>query len=170
MHPCDDSKCVKIFRAGHTDHLSGRKRRILAQREHNYYNSLSKRGVAGGHIAGYYGKMLIQCDGDVRLAGIFDLIRNEDGQVSKTLDVELSIATDGEELADAMSELYGYLLRHKIISGFKMPNIVVQRARCPSPKCVLIDNIGNTDFVPIQYVIMWIGWQQQKYGVVGWRF
>ena len=155
VHPYDDSKCIKIMRDDHKGKSHERKYKVTSQRENDYYDFLAGRGISYDHIAEYHGRMWVQHKDQAQLASVFDLIRNDNGKVSKTLDLEFHSA-NSDELAYAMHELYEYLLRYKIISGFKMKNIVVQRSRQASPKCILIDNIGNSDFIPICNYVDWL--------------
>ena len=100
--------------------------------------------------------MRVNYKNKTQMANVFDLIRNDNGEVSGTLDVEICRDdADAKELAGALHDLYLYLLRYKIISGFKMQNIVVQYTD-GRPKCVLIDNIGNTDFIPVCDYVGWL--------------
>ena len=155
VHPSDDHKCIKVM----DGELPGKNLTgggSEAARERAYYALLGKRGISFAHIAGYHGSMRVNYKNKTQMANVFDLIRNDNGEVSGTLDVEICRDdADARELADALHDLYLYLLRYKIISGFKMQNIVVQYTD-GRPKCVLIDNIGNTDFIPVCDYVGWL--------------
>lgn len=153
VHPHDRSRCIKVMRAEIAGTPAEKRYRTAARREHAYHAFLAGRGVAYTHLAKYHGRMRIEHGGHAQSAGVFDLIRNDSGEISRTLSVELE--TGQGELADAVHELYAYVLRYRIISGWKMQNIVVQRLSNAPPKCVLIDNLGNSDFIPLADYADW---------------
>ncbi len=157
VHPNDNRKCIKVMRSKHANNSGEKKYQIGVMREHAYYNVLARRGISYNHIARYHGEIWINYNQHTQLASVFDLIRNDSGEISKTLDTELCRdEVDTDKLADAMHELYVYLLRYKIISGFKMKNILVQHTRHAPPKCIMVDNIGNSDFIPICDYVDWL--------------
>lgn len=155
VHPHDRSRCIKVMRAEIAGTPAEKRYRAAAQREHAYYAFLAGRGVAYTHLAKYHGRMRIAHGCHAQSASVFDLIRNDSGEISKTLDVELEAGSGQDELADAVHELYLHLLRYRIIGGWKMKNIVVQRLQNAPPKCVVIDNIGNSDFIPLADYADW---------------
>ena len=158
VHPYDKSKCIKIVYAN----ARLIRHRVELHREHAYYGFLSRRGISYSHIAKYHGKIWVNYQNQTQPASVFDLIRNDNGEISKTLDVEICQEEIGiDELAGALHELYVYLLRYKVISGLKLENIVVQRTNAP-PKCVMIDNIGNPDFIPICDYVDWLATRKIK--------
>jgi len=155
VHPLDHSRCIKVMRVEIAGTPAEKRYRTAARREHAYHAFLAGRGVAYTHLAKHHGFMRIEHKGRAHLASVFDLIRNDGGEISRTLDVELETEIRQGELADALHELYLYLLRYRIIGGWKMQNIVVQRFHNAPPKCVLIDNMGNSDFIPLADYADW---------------
>ncbi len=154
VHPYDKFKCIKVI-------YDERARKCLKSyrcetaREGAYYNFLTKREISYSHIAKYHGTISVKYRNRTQLANVFDLIRDNNGEISKTLDVELSRGeVNTAIIAGALHELYVYLLRYKIISGFKMKNILVQYIH-EMPKCVMVDNIGNSDFIPVCNYVDW---------------
>ena len=162
VHPHDRSRCIKIMRAELAGTAKEKRYRNTAQRERNYYAFLARRGIAYTHLAKYHGQMRIEHNGHAQLASVFDLIRNDGEEIAAPLDVEIDGKVSSGELADAMHELYLYLIRYNIVSGLKMKNIVVQRLQNTPLKCVLIDNIGNSDFIPLANYANWFARMKMK--------
>ncbi len=85
---------------------------------------------------------------------VFDLVRDYDGSVSKTLDTYFKLADEAtvsySNIVQCLSQLKHYLLTNNIITmGLKPRNILYRRLDQATGRCVIVDNIGNSDFIPI---------------------
>jgi hypothetical protein len=85
---------------------------------------------------------------------VFELIRDYNGTVSKTLEQYLSVINEKNlnyrELSRALPLLKQYLLKWKIVTmSLKPQNIVYKKINESKGVLVVIDNIGNSDFIPI---------------------
>ncbi len=141
VHPDDPSKCIKIDVAGHG---------AEAAREAAYYRVLRKRGVPFTMLAGYHGYV----DTDRGEGTVFDLIRDADGQVSRTLEYYLEDADELERnldgLLEALPRLHAYLLEWKVLTmNIKPKNLVYAKGCDGEGRLVVVDNIGNSDFLPL---------------------
>ncbi|MEM6582225.1 MAG: YrbL family protein [Pseudomonadota bacterium] len=141
VHPDNPLRCVKVVVSG-----SGNEN----HREQRYYHELMKRGVSWEMLPRFYGLI----DTNLGEAAVFDLIRDYSGEVSLPLQHYLS--TEGntiglvDVLAQAMAALRDYLLEQRIVTmTLKPKNILFQRSSPDTGKLVLVDNIGNSDFVPL---------------------
>ena len=140
-HPCDEGKCVKIAYAGH---------HAETLREQRYYRLLDERAASWNNLSRYYG----ETHTNLGRGTVFQLIRDEDGAVSKTLQQYLTLPTGGggiiiNELIHAVQELCDYMFDQRIITmTLKAKNICYQR-RAPRPRLVLVDSLGNSDFIPL---------------------
>ncbi|HOO40715.1 MAG TPA: YrbL family protein [Syntrophales bacterium] len=145
VHPRNGNLCVKVLFP-----LESREPLIEAERETSYYRVLKKRGVPWTMLPEFHGEVET-----TRGKGyIFDLIRDEDGSVSKTLRDYLSSPRQAERYADALSAAFDllrdYLLQWKIITmTIKAKNILYQRISETEGRLIIVDNIGNSDFIPI---------------------
>ena len=141
FHPADEKKCVKVVVAG--DHKE-------TVREQSYYRLLAKRGISWKMLARFYGNTATN-----RGPGtVFELIRDYNGEVSKTLEHYLSATgetgLDDQKLSRALALLKRYLLQWKIVTmSIKPNNIVFKKTTASEGGLVIIDNIGNSDFIPI---------------------
>ncbi len=134
LHPEQPDKCIKISLPNreHQDRL-----------EQYYYGSLSKRNVSWAMLSKSYGSVKT----DRGQGYVFDLIRDYDGTISKTLKYYLSHDPTQEipvkTLHLALSNLKNYLLSEKIIlATMKTWNFVYQKQTPTQGLLIIIDNIG----------------------------
>ena len=85
---------------------------------------------------------------------VFDLVRDTDGQVGKTFEYyfESTELTEQniEGLITALQALKTYMFNQNIITmSIKPKNIIYQRQNEQKGTAVIIDNIGNSDAIPI---------------------
>lgn len=93
---------------------------------------------------------------------MFDLIRDVDGTVSRTLEHYLADDSLAETHFNALiferNPLQNYLLRYNIITmSLKPKNIVFQQRGDAQWRCVIIDNIGNSDWIPLTTYVPYFG-------------
>ena len=141
VHPGDENRCVKVVVAG--DHKE-------TVREQSYYRLLAKRDISWQMLARFYGSV----DTNRGPGAVFELIRDYNGEVSKTLEYYFSATTetglDYQKLSQALHLLKQYLLQWRIVTMSINPeNIVLKKTGEFEASLVVIDNIGNSDFIPI---------------------
>jgi serine/threonine protein kinase len=141
VHPGDPGRCIKIVVSG-----SGNENR----REQDYYAELASRGVSWEMLPKFYGLV----ETNLGEGAVFDLIRDYDGRISLTLSHYLSspqlTSLHGSALREALQALKSYLLEHRIITmTLKPKNILFQMDSADTGKLVIVDNIGNSDFIPL---------------------
>ena len=148
FHPEDENKCVKIVVDG--DHKE-------TAREQLYYRLLDKRDISWRMLARFYGNIATN-RGE---GAVFELIRNYNGGVSKTLEHYFSVNDETDlnyqDLSRALPLLKQYLLKWKIVTmSLKPQNIVYKKIDESKGVLVIIDNIGNSDFIPICNYVGWM--------------
>ncbi len=150
-HPKQSALCVKINVDEHYD-----TREI--ERENAYFEHLEKRGIHWESLSRYYGDIQT----DLGVGSVFDLILDDDDSVSKTLGYYL--ADDSRtgkyyrHLLNALAKLRDGLLRDRIITkSLAHRNIVCQKTSTGISRMVVIDNIGNAEFIPISSYISFFG-------------
>ena len=148
FHPEDENKCVKIVVAG--DHRE-------TAREQSYYRLLEKRNIAWEMLARFYGNV----ETNLGEGAVFELIRDYSGEVSKTLVHYFSAPNKTDRnyqyLYQALPALKQYLLKWKIVTiALKPQNIVYKKTNESEGFLVVIDNIGNSDFIPICNYVDWM--------------
>ncbi len=144
VHPRERDKCIKIVVAGDL---------VETRREKAYYRLLAGRNNSWRNLARYYG----ETETTAGRGAVFELIRDDNGAVSKTLQHYLESAHGNESIIDeltaATQELYTYMLTEKVITmTLKAKNICYQRKSKDASsggRLVLVDNIGHSDFIPL---------------------
>ena len=141
FHPEDDTRCIKVVVAGDLKETI---------REQSYYRLLEKRDISWDMLARFYGNI----ETNRGPGAVFELIRDYTGSVSNTLEHYFSNDHDAEldyrALPRLLNELKEYLLRWKILTmAIKPQNIAYRRTNPDEAKLVIIDNIGNSDLIPI---------------------
>jgi len=141
FHPEDESKCIKIVVVG--DHKE-------TVREQSYYRLLERRKISWNMLARFYGNI----ETNRGKGAVFELIRDYTGEVSKTLEHYFSVNNGShlnyQSLTRSLPLLKEYLLQWKIVTmSIKPQNIVYKRISAHEADLVVIDNVGNSDFIPI---------------------
>ena len=148
VHPDDPARCVKVVVAGTIDEN---------HREAAYYAQLARRGISWEMLPRFHG--LEQTT--LGEGAIFDLVRDHDGPVSHTLAHYLVSRQLTEQHAAALQvalvNLKNYLLENRIITmTLKPKNILFQQYTADDGRLVIVDNIGNSDFIPLANHSKWL--------------
>lgn len=137
LHPEDPEKCVKTTYSGNP---------VQSHREREYYQALIKRNISFRRLSRFFG--VIPTDkGD---GYVFELIRDYDGKISSSLFnyLEGKSALLPFILFD-LSDLKNYLLEEAIfLRDLNTGNLVYQRMNSQKGKLVIIDGVGNNEFIP----------------------
>ena len=141
VHPDNAARCIKIVVSGTIDEN---------RREASYYGMLARRGISWEMLTRFHGLV----DTNLGEGAIFDLVRDHDSRVSHTLEhyleSEALTAAHGPVLSQALRDLKNYLLQNRVVTmTIKPKNILFQRATANTGKLVIIDNVGNSDFIPL---------------------
>lgn len=133
--------CIKIVVAGCDSETL---------REQAYYKFLEKHNISWKMLPKFYGNV----ETNLGFGAVFDLIRDYDGDVSKTIEHYLSSAEETKfnfcGLSKAIPSLKCFLIQEKVIPiTLKAKNIVYKRINYTEGILVLVDNRGNSDFIPI---------------------
>lgn len=142
VHPKDPKLCIKII-------FDSNYNKRQACREANYYRHLKQRNISWKLLPKYYGDV----ETNLGTGSVFDLISDHDGNVSKTLEYYFSSEKRTEEhfegICRALNLLKEYLIENRIITMTpKSKNIVYQQNNPATSHALIIDNIGNMDFIP----------------------
>ncbi len=141
VHPDNRDWCIKIVVAGNSNEN---------HREAKYYGLLARRGISWEMLTRFHGLVETYLGEGAE----FDLVRDYDGGVSKTLTHYLSseelTAANSKPLASALTGLRAYLLENRVVTmTLKTKNILFQKTAKSDGKLVIVDNVGNSDFIPI---------------------
>jgi hypothetical protein len=83
---------------------------------------------------------------------VFDLVRDADGSVSKTLEYYLQTNVDEQltqKIRDALRALRRDLLQQNIITMMLHPKNMVIQKHNSGVSCFIVDNIGSSEFLPL---------------------
>lgn len=154
-HPDDDKLCVKIV-------VSGDNKETI--REQAYYRFLEKRNVSWEMITRFHGNV----ETNMGTGAVFQLISDYDGKVSKSLKDYLSSfeekAIKHEGLSKAICDLKTFLLQGRIITmSLADHNMVFRRINATEGVLVLVDNIGNSDFISVANYINYFAQKKMLY-------
>lgn len=141
-HPEDANKCIKV---NYNDGAEEETNREIA-----YYKHLIKRNVSFDALAKYYGPVSTNYGN----GHIFELIRDYNGETAIPLEKYLANKSLTEkyfdQLVTGLKELKSALLKDRIITmTIKSKNILFQQLSDTNSRLVIIDNIGNSTFIPI---------------------
>ncbi|MGI9318887.1 MAG: YrbL family protein [bacterium] len=137
IHPDDPGKAVKV---------SVKRRNLQSKREIKYYTKLAKRhDLKFDHLPKYYGTIETNL-GD---GFIVELVRDYDGQISKSLNWYLAHGFPVENLPPYLESLKRFLLKNLIIFNYDMKssNLLLQKYSSENARLVIIDGLGDTVYI-----------------------
>ncbi|WP_395373531.1 YrbL family protein [Marinicella sp. W31] len=136
-HPQNPDWCIKVSQ-------SQFKKDKQAIREIKYYSLYKRLGIPHTHLAKFHG--VIKTPKGPGL--LFDLVTDDDGNVSKTLAHYLK-KLPLKDFDVLLNELHDYLLNHTIyLSDLAADNIVVS-VKNQKKKLVIVDGAVNSDMIKI---------------------
>lgn len=140
-HPENPNRCIKIVVNGDD---------VETRREQAYYRFLQKRLNDWRAIPRFYGNI----DTNLGSGAEFELVRDADGSVSRTLAHYLEdkglLYQHFPSLISALKALYYYQLENNILTmSIKPMNLLLQHNTDGNSSIQIIDNLGNADFIPI---------------------
>ena len=132
VHPDDPQKAIKISH-GDTSEQS--------RREIRFYQKLLKRRRSDPHIPRYYGL----CDTNLGQGIVVDMIRDQDGEISRPLNWYLAEGYPIEDFEPYLDELKQSFLQNLIIFNHDMTvgNLLFQKVSAISARLVAIDGLGD---------------------------
>ena len=141
VHPEDKNLCIKVVVAGDLSE---------SKREQSYYKLLQKRDICWDILPRFHGVI----ETNMGAGAVFDLIRDFDGEISKTLkhylSSELLDSVENPGISQAICVFKEELYRQSIITMTLSPKNIMYKKTGPNEgRLILIDNIGNSDFIPI---------------------
>jgi len=152
-HPENDKLCIKLVFDGHDDSSE-------IQSEKSYYKHLQKRSVSWDMLPQYHGDVTT----NLGEGTVFDLVTDNNNEVSKTLAYYFASSertqANFNDLVKTLNSFKHYLLEQRVITkGLAPRNIVCQCNDSKITKLYVVDNIGNSEFLPIS---SYIGFRARK--------
>lgn len=135
-HPDTDNLCIKVSHEG----FSHEQEEELA-----YYQRLNNKKIQWDLLTRYHGVV----ETTIGKGYVFDLVVDSNNQTSKTLEHYLN-EPNSEALAAPLLKLKDYLIKNLVITKeIKPRNIACINNNGIIESCVIVDDIGNTEFFPI---------------------
>ena len=139
IHPLDSSKCIKITISNDFSE---------SQKEIEYYKFLEQKNISWDYISKYHGRI----DTNLGKGDIFDLIKDFDGNVSKTLSSYLQSDEKTKLISNPfplLQVLKDYTLKEGIVVKYlNTKNMLYQKISDNEERLILIDGVSNNDFLP----------------------
>lgn len=144
VHPEDNAKCIKVTISGDQSE---------SNKEKKYYEFLKNKNISWKQIARYHGSVKT----DLGEGSVFDLVRDFDGKVSKTLEYYIyteegmSVIRNPVEL---LHEFKAYQLEEKvIIKDLNTKNILCRLVDENNAELIVVDGVINNEFIPLANII-----------------
>lgn len=138
IHPKDKDKCIKIT---HSNDFTE------SIKEVKYYKFLEKRNISWKYISKYYGKI----ETSSGIGYQFDLIKDYDGNISKTLTYYLrnkDLTSKINNPVLLLNKFKTYCLKNKVlIKDINTNNLVYKRINKKEGYLVLIDGLSTSNYL-----------------------
>ncbi|HGN1705945.1 TPA: YrbL family protein [Providencia rettgeri] len=144
QHPEYDELCIKV-------HLSGRDDKETL-REVRYYKRLYSKKITSQTISRYYGTQ----ETNLGLGYVFQLVKDKTGNVSHTLEYylknKLLFLKHKKDIKIAYKQFKEMVYKEAIATmALKTYNIVYQLGYKPHGQFIIIDNLGSSNLIPLNY-------------------
>lgn len=141
IHPEDSHKCVKLLFTPDDPDM---------EREFRYRKALGKKADEMPLLTKYYGTV----DTDQGLGYVFERVVDYDGKVSCTLLSMLEQVEERERLEKILKDFHKEFMRESFApAGVDPDNFLVQRISETESRVRIIDNIGTSAAIPLEYYI-----------------
>ena len=135
-HPDIDKLCIKVSHEGFSQEQDY---------ELAYYQRLNNRKIEWDLLTRYHDVV----ETNIGTGYIFDLVVDSNNQPSKTLEYYLN-QPNTEALVEPLLKLKVYLIQNLVITKeIKPRNIACINNNGIIERCMIVDDIGNTEFFPI---------------------
>lgn len=139
-HPDNPNQCLKI------DHKNIHENNV----DIKYYRHLQNRGASFKHIACIQGEQNTNKGNAV----VFELIKDYDGKISKTLQYYLTSRKFDSLIAEHLLILKQYLLTERIIFRDLIPeNIVLCKINATDITLIIVDGLAGRNLIPIAHYV-----------------
>lgn len=144
LHPDDKNLCIKLA------YNKGGQKDLL--REINYINVLARRHKDYNILPKYYGTV----ETNLGTGYVFEIIRDYDGNKSKTLENFITSSTSFAEhfslIVNLLKHLKNELYKNEIITMVLFPkNIIFQKMDADNYRIRIVNDMGSSVLIPLDY-------------------
>jgi hypothetical protein len=137
VHPSNELLCIKISR---------RYAEKIVEKEIKYYRYLQKKGIDSPIISNYHGSV----ETNYGKGYVFDLVRDFDGSISKSVDFYVNNKKIHPCLIKAFQNFERNMEKDLLITRkLKERNLLYKKLNEKSGEIVLIDDIGPSELIPV---------------------
>ena len=144
IDPNDKNKCIKVVH-----NLNRKKCFGESNKEAKYFKYLNKKNIDWSMIPKYYGEVTTNKGKGL----VFELIRDFDGEISKSLEYYFETEEKMKLIPKPMQKLHElkeYVITNKILSrDIRFHNILYKKISNKDGVYVLIDGVSNSEFIPL---------------------
>jgi len=150
IHPLDPHKCIKVKKTTASKQH---------ERERRYFQRLSRRNLPWIHVPAFYGTV----ETNFGPGNVFSMVRDFDGSISRDLRC-MAGQIDHDRIIAAAEELKQYFIKWHIITCDMNPgNFLIQRLSPETFRMVMIDGVGNREFIPVSTYCFWMcRWKMRR--------
>jgi hypothetical protein len=135
-HPTIKEQCIKTSISSHKQ----------SRREVRYFSFLAKRNINLSHISIFLGKV----NTNQGLGFCFELVRDADGKISRTLRESLeNQVISMKEIQPKLKDLKEYLTNNGICIRDISPSNIICQNTAEGINLIVIDGIGNSNINPL---------------------
>lgn len=158
LHPDNETRCIKVLRSDRTPRERRKATRGIRKfRSLRHWDDQQKEQLAYQELTARHGTRLWDhipkfheaVETDLGLGIVTTVFRNYDGDFPLNLDQQIPLGID-EPLQAAITEFKQFLRSELVLTRNLLPhNIIAVRAAADSCKLVIVDGLGNSEWVPI---------------------
>lgn len=160
IHPDNKNLCIKISLKDQGKRTAGILKAI--KRENKFYKYLEKQNISWSNLSRYNGDI----DTSIGQGSVYELIRDYDGEISKSLESYLKqdnlTGIHYETLCKKLKNLYVYMQENKVLTTSLLTRNIVVKQSNNDFELVIIDDIGNSEFLAVSQLIPLLGERKIK--------
>ena len=143
-HPDFSDRCIKVSLLDNNEE---------SIKEKNYYKYLENKGISWEYIAKYHNTIKT----DIGDGFVYDLVRDYDGNISKTLSYYLQTEEKTKSIINPLillNEIKHYLLRENImVKDFNTKNMMYQKTAKDTARLIIVDGLHKDKIISLSMYI-----------------
>jgi len=159
VHPRDPSRCVKVLRTDDERFIKTGRTLVPGFLRNEYDNNEDERRTltALQRRLGDAYRHLPRCEGyvetDLGKGLVLELVRDDDGQISRSVREALLSGTPLEELRGAYEEMTAHFIAHGVVTRAILDHNLTAQRTGGGWRMTLIDGFGDSTLIPLRSFI-----------------